>query len=63
MPLSAQQQKAKVFLGRSDFSVGATVSTGTKQTSMQECKTKISPVCGASLVEQARVAGSICQPL
>jgi len=39
MQLGVQQQKAKVFFwAPSDLSVGATVSTGTKQTSMQECK-------------------------
>ena len=66
MQLGVQQQKAKVFFwAPSDLSVGATVSTGTKQTSMQECKTislpwvgqlwlsrltKTSKQCSASLI-------------
>jgi len=44
--LAHNSKKPKFCWAPSDFSVGVTVSTGTKQTSMQECKTKSLPWVG-----------------
>jgi len=51
MQLAHNSKKPKCLLGT--INVGATVSTGTKQTSMQECNDEMSPVTGATLVDQA----------
>jgi len=70
MQLAHNSKKPKFFWAPSEFNVGAAVSTGTKQTSMQECNDEISPMTGATLVEQAHkklqdnaTQRLICQPM
>jgi len=58
--LAHNSKKPKFCWAPSDFSVGVTVSTGTKQTSMQECKTKISSVSGATLVGRLTKTSKQC---